>query len=152
MEEPLVGGRDWSYRGKRGPVVFHCGAGNRRGPGLGWSPLTYKGFLVILRPQAIASWEEGVSISLIEPWQIPEVETQAHLWRQLLKGLWRTQRVLRGSPTCSICPEAQEDPLARPDLISIHFQVCPAEKASTHPFPSIKAYSTQEALTVHTIV
>lgn len=37
--------------------------------------LTYEGFFVILSPQAIAAWEEAVSISLIKPGQIPEVET-----------------------------------------------------------------------------
>lgn len=81
----------------------------RGGQAWDWSPLTYEGFLVILCSQAIASGEEGVSISLVKPRQIPEVETQAHLWRQLLKGLGRTQRVSRGSSTCSVRSDTQED-------------------------------------------
>lgn len=37
--------------------------------------LTYEGLFVFLNPQVVAAWEEGVSISLIKPWQIPEIET-----------------------------------------------------------------------------
>lgn len=46
----------------------------------GWHLLTYEGLFVILSPQAVAARKEGVSISLIKPRQIPEIETQAHLW------------------------------------------------------------------------
>lgn len=37
--------------------------------------LTYEGLFVILSPQAVAAWEEGVGISLVKPGQIPEIET-----------------------------------------------------------------------------
>ena len=38
-----------------------------------------------LSPQAVAAREEGVGISLIEPRQIPEIETQTDLWSQPLR-------------------------------------------------------------------
>lgn len=37
--------------------------------------LTYEGLFVFHSPQVVAAWEEGVSISLVKPWQIPEIET-----------------------------------------------------------------------------
>lgn len=138
-----------------GLLVSTVGRTAQGGQAWDWSPLTYEGFLVILCSQAIASGEEGVSISLVKPRQIPEVETQAHLWRQLLKGLGRTQKCRGAPPQAAYVQTPRKtlpgtpNPLARPNLISISRL---AQLRRPHPFPPIKAYATQEAFRVHTIV
>lgn len=53
-------------RARAFPFPLQSGAGHL---------LTYEGLFVILSPQAVAAWEEGVGISLVKPGQIPEIET-----------------------------------------------------------------------------
>lgn len=62
--------------------------------------LTYEGFFIVFSTQAVAAREESVSISLIKPRQIPEVEAQSHLQGQLLRrAAWGLRP--QAGPNCS---------------------------------------------------
>lgn len=66
----------WTRAQGERPFALQCEPGPSSSPSSqAGHLLTYEGLFVILSPQAVAAWEEGVGISLVKPGQIPEIET-----------------------------------------------------------------------------